>query len=108
MHWYGDLYVGAQAMKEKSRIIRKIKSHKFIKDVFVITEAFNGYDLFDIYPANVLMQRYFKNKEYQVIGIAKGYDEAIGLVQVIIEDLYCKRGIKNLRTYFEENGAGGI
>ena len=46
------------------------------------------------------MQKHFKDKDYFVIGIAKGYDEALGLVQTIVEELYCKRGITDLKEYF--------
>ncbi len=101
MYWYGDLYVGTTAAKNKSRIINKLKKHRFIKDVFVITRASNGCDLFDIYPANVLAQKYFRERDLFMIGIAVGYGEAIELVQSIIEDVYCRQGIANLKEYFD-------
>lgn len=108
MYWYGDLYIGTTAAKNKSRIINKLKKHRFLKNVFVITTAFNGCDLFDIYPANVLTQKYFREKEFMVIGIAEGYDEAVLLVQKIVEELYCRQGIKNLREYFNDKCAEGM
>ena len=101
MYWYGDLYVGTMAAKNKSRIINKLKKHRLIKDVFVITKASNGCDLFDIYPANVLTQKYFREKDLFVIGIAAGYDEAIELVRSIVEDVYLRQSIANLKEYFD-------
>jgi len=102
MYWYEDLYVGTTAVKNKSRIIGKLKKHRFIKDVFVITRASNGCDLFDIYPAAVLTQKYYKKKNLFVIGIASGYSEAIELVRHIVEDIYCRQGISDIKQYFDD------
>ena len=102
MYWYGDLYVGTTAAKNKSRIINKLKKHRFIKDVYVITRASNGCDLFDIYPAGVLVQKYYKKMDLFVIGIAVSYGEAVELVRQIVEDVYCNQGITDLKQYFDD------
>lgn len=100
MRWYEDLYIGEHALKKSRRIIEKIKKHRPQRNVFVITEAFNGADLFDIYPANVLLWPYFKKKDYLIIGIAAGYDDAIGVIERIVKEVYCEQGITNLKEHF--------
>lgn len=103
MHWYGNLYVGTNAAaKNKSRIISKLKKHRYIKGVYVITRASNGCDLFDIYPAGVLAQKYYREKDLFIIGIAVGHEEAVELVRQIIEDVYCRQKIENLKQYFDD------
>ena len=48
MKWYPYLYVGEGASKKKNKIIRKLKIGAGMIDVWVITEAANGEDQFDI------------------------------------------------------------
>lgn len=101
MRWYRDLYIGETARKKVDKIIDKVNKNKLQKNVFLLTKAVNGCDLFDIYPSHVLLQKHFKDKDYLIIGVAIGYDEAVGLVQMIVDELYCKKGITNLKDYFE-------
>lgn len=101
MRWYKDLYISETARKKASGIIEKVNKNKLQKNVFLLTRAANGYDLFDIYPAHMLLQKHFKDSDCLIIGIAVGYDEAVGLVQTIVEELYCKKGITDLKKYFE-------
>ena len=101
MRWYRDLYIGDNARKKAGKIIEKVNKNKLQKNVFLITKAANGCDLFDIYPAHVFLQKHFKTADYLIIGLALGYDEALLLVQTIVDELYCKQGITNLKEYFE-------
>mgnify|MGYP003291917912 CR=1 FL=1 len=61
MRWYRDLYIGDNARKKVDKIIEKVNKNKLQKNVFLITKAANGCDLFDIYPAHVFLQKHFKN-----------------------------------------------
>lgn len=101
MRWYGDLYIGETAQKKVHKIIDKVNKNKWQKNVFILTKAANDCDLFDIYPSYVLLQKYFADKDYLIIGVAIGYDEAVGLVEKIVDELYCKKGITNLKDYFK-------
>ena len=57
MKWYPYLYVGEGASKKKNKIIRKLKIGAGMIDVWVITEAANGEDQFDILSSAWLKQR---------------------------------------------------
>lgn len=100
MRWYTDLYIGENARKKADKIIEKVKKNKLQKNIYLLTGAVNGQDLFDIYPSHVLLKKYYRDKDYLVIGIAVGYNEAVGLVQKIVEELYLKKEITDLKEYF--------
>lgn len=92
MKWYNNLYIGENAEKRKRKIMRKIKFNKPQLGIYVITLPSNEKNSLDIYPSNILLQRYYKKKDITVVGIAEGRDEALLLVQRIIMDCYEKTG----------------
>ena len=47
---------------------------------------FNDYDVLDIYPSNVLTQKWYKDSDIVIVGIAEGREEAMDMVQLIIMD----------------------
>ena len=71
MKWYPYLYVGEGASKNKNKIIRKLKIGAGMIDVWVITEAANGEDQFDILSSAWLKQRAVRKKLPMIYGIAK-------------------------------------
>ena len=85
MKWYPSLYVGEGASKQKNKIIRKLKIGAGMIDVWVITEAANGEDQFDILSSAWLKQRAVRKKLPMIYGIAKGYEEAVDLVLFAFE-----------------------
>lgn len=103
MKWYSKLYLGEQARKKRYKIIHKIKHRKLVKDVFVLTLPHQSGNVMDIYPANVLLQRYYQKRETTVIGIAKGRDEAFRLLERIIMECFRATGDFKL-VDFIENG----
>ncbi len=93
MIWSDYLYVGAEAEKEKSHIVKNIKRYKYQSDVFVLCLADVPGNIMDIYPSHVLNQKYYKNKkDIFVLGIAKSYDEAMIVMEKIIMDCYEQTG----------------
>ncbi len=102
MKWYRPIMVGEQAKRRRYRIIGKIKRNLFQKDIYVVTLAFNQQDLLDIYPAWILLQPYFIRKDFMIVGIAKGYQEALQVITQLVMEVYQKTGDVKLREYLEE------
>ncbi len=96
MRWYRKLYLGEQAAEAKYKMFGKIRRGRFQMDTYLITVARGPDNLLEIYSANMLKQPYFKKKSVQdqiyVVGLAKGYDEALEVVRRIIDDVYRKTG----------------
>lgn len=99
MRWYHHLYMGEQARKNRYRIVGKIRWNKFQMNVYVITLAANQRDLLDIYPSYVLQQKHFRKQDYLIVGIAKGYEEAVEVATKILMEVYTKTGSFGIREY---------
>lgn len=101
MKWIDDLYVGEGAKKNKEKIIWKIKHNAGMINVYVIAFASNDKNLFDIINSAVLLQKGYPKKDLIIVGIAKGYDEAVEIVRIIIDETYKKTGGFDVRNYIK-------
>lgn len=99
MKWYRYLYVSESAKPKEKKIIRKLKTGTGMLDVWLITEASNGVDLFDIISSAWLKQPAVRKNLPEIIGIAKGYEEAVELVIQIAEETYAHTGEWDIRKY---------
>ena len=99
MRWYDDLYVGYNLLDKKSQVMWKIKRGKQQFNKYVITLPFNDYDVLDIYPSNVLTQKWYKDSDIVIVGIAEGREEAMDMVQLIIMDCLNSTGGCKVKDY---------
>lgn len=102
MKWYPLLYVGPKAEKKKKQIIWKLKCNAGLLDVYVITMASNGKDLFDILSAANLKQKAVRRNLPLIIGIASGYEEAVALVTGIVEETIRETGTVDVKQYLKD------
>ncbi len=103
MRWYKKLYVGDNAKNSKFKIMRKIKTRSLQVDTYLITLATNPENLLDIISTNLLLQPYYKKRYVRdkicVVGMAKGYDEALEVTRCIIDDVYNSTGGFDIKRY---------
>ncbi|MGN0383912.1 MAG: hypothetical protein ACI4DS_06550 [Eubacterium sp.] len=99
MKWYDNLYIGEKALNSSKDIINKIKSRKFQMDIYVLTTSSTDKNIMDIYPSYVLLQKYFFKTDIIILGIAKGREEAMGLMQNIIMEVYNATGNFDIKQY---------
>ncbi len=104
MEWADNLYVSEKAAKKKDRIIRKADRGIGMVQIYFITLASNGVDLFDIFHAAHLKQPAFYRQRLQVVGIAYGMGEAQELVLKMVDDIYQQTGAFDVRNYFTFSG----
>ena len=91
MKWYEDLYVGDSIADKANRIKWKINHHAGTVSIYVIAFASNR--------QNLLEKFYPGKKQMQIIGLAKGYAEALELVRSIIEEVYQNTGDVDVKSY---------
>ena len=70
--------------------------------VYIITLASNEKKLRDIIPSRELIQKGYPKKNLFVVGLAKGYDEAIEVAASIVDEVYRRTGTFAVRAYFDE------
>lgn len=102
MTWYDDLYVGESIVHKTNKIKWKIRHNAGQLDIYVITLASNENNLLDIIPAQELLQKGYPKRRLYVVGLAKGYDEAVEVAVSIVDEVYRRTGAFAIRSYLAE------
>ncbi len=102
MRWYEDLYVGYSLLDKKRQVVRKIKKGKPQGNKYVLTLPRNDYDTLEIYPSVVLLQKWYRDSDMIVVGIAEGMEEAMDMMQLIIMDCLYETGNVNVKKYITD------
>lgn len=103
MKWLKHLYTGESVSGKERKLKWKINHNAGTINIYVIAFASNKENLLDIIPATELMQKAYPKKNMHIIGLAKGYDEALELVRDIIEETYAATGDVDVWKYLKEN-----
>lgn len=98
MRFYKYLYVGEQ-IKHVNLIKQKLRVHAYT-NVWLITLC-AGTDQLEIFKASLLKQRYFRKHAPVVVGIASDYDEAVALVEQIVNESLKRTGACDLKEYLK-------
>lgn len=98
--WTSHLYVGEKMKKRKSKVIAAINNREATFEVYCIAFASHPDNLFDIMNANELLFPHYKKLQVHIVGLARGKEEAINLVQGMLMEVYKKTGEFNVRAYF--------
>jgi hypothetical protein len=98
--WSSRLYIGENMKKKKDRVVSSINNCEVTFGVYCIAFASHPSNLFDIMDANELLFPHYKKSEIRIVGIAKGKEEAVGLVQDMLMEIYNSTGGFDVRSYF--------
>lgn len=98
--WTSRLYVGNKLKKKKDKVIASINNSEVTLGVFCIAFATHPDNLFDIMNVNELLFPHYKKAQVCIVGLAKGKEEAVDLVQNMLMEVYNKTGSFDVRTYF--------
>ncbi|WP_434311357.1 hypothetical protein [Hominifimenecus sp. rT4P-3] len=97
--WMEQLYVGEGAQKNQKRIQEGIRQGKLLWNVYVLMLPTNPKNQLDILSSNYLVQPYYKNQALTVVGLAKGYEEALTVLMQIVDDARKETGSVDLKAY---------
>ena len=92
--------------KKKEKILRKLEAGKLQPSVHVITLAISEKNQLEIYPTLQFKQPAFPEQDLFVVGITKGYEEAVELVEQIVQEVYEQTGGCDIRSYILEKEQG--
>lgn len=95
MIWHEKLYIGESIPKKKLKIKHlkwKIKHNAFLPNIFIIVLCRYGTNLLEIIPVWELRQKHYPKQNLYVVGLAKGYHEALETAAEIVIDVYKKTG----------------
>ncbi len=102
MKFYRALYVGEQLNKTKDQVIEKLKKSEWQLDVYLIVLAKGEQNQLEIFNSVLLMQDKIDGDRLFVVGIAKGFQEALTIVEKITQEVYEKTSDTQIRTYILE------
>ena len=110
MIWYDKMYFGeslADKPQKVKRIKWKIKHHAGTLDIYLIVLCRYGTNLLEILPAAQLLQKAYPKQNLYVVGMAKGYKEALETAARIVVDVYKKTDGFEVRTFFGNAAKAG-
>lgn len=100
VEFISNLYIGESIDRRKlDKIKKKLVSKPLLSNIYLITLAQNPNDQLDIFSARLLAQSYYQIITTKVIGIADGYDDAVRLLERIVNECLDARGDCSLREY---------
>lgn len=99
MTWHENLYVGESIIHKTDKIKWKICHNAGQPSIYVIALASNEQNLLDIIPARELMQKGYPKQKLYIVGLAKGYEEAVEVAVSIVDEVYQATGSFAVRSY---------
>lgn len=99
MRYYRNLYLGEGVRKKKDRVIEKLETGKWQPELYIVTLPEGEKNQLEIYACTQLLQPYFPKREFFVVGIGKGFEEVLELVEEITKEVYNKTMGADIRAY---------
>lgn len=99
MRYYKYLYLSDTLQRKKEKTIRKIEAGKDIPDLYLLRLASNGKYQLEICSYRQLLHLPGPKQEPLVVGITRGYESAIDLVEEIVQEVYNKTRGADIRSY---------
>ena len=97
MRFLEEMYVG-KGIKNKEKVIRKLKHGAGMVDVYVISIS-NGSDQLDCTLCSYFKQKVIRDNVGLIVGLAKGYSEAKEMIVSMIEEALRETGSANVKEY---------
>ncbi|HOA79726.1 MAG TPA: hypothetical protein PKK61_01495 [Defluviitaleaceae bacterium] len=91
MKFIKNLYIGDK-IKNKDRIIRRLSKNHPYKNLYCICLDSSSNNLLVILNSSEIKKDINRNKDYKIIGIAMGKEEAFELTRRIIDSVYKEYG----------------
>lgn len=99
MKYYKYLYTDQSVSKKKDRIIKKLEEKKIIVGYKLIVVSKGNNTQLEIIDPLLFLQPDYPEFNQLVIGIAKGYDSALEIVETIFRQVYDETGGTDIRSY---------
>lgn len=100
--FYCDLYVSKDLEIKKDKVLQKLKANSAQPFVYVITLAQGTQNNLEFYSSLLLKQHIYEDTPLFVVGIAKGYDGALDLIEHIVKEIYERTEDADIRSYIME------
>ena len=99
MRYYRHLYLEEKLKKKKEKLIQRLESGRFQPGVHLVTLADGEGKHLEILNSALFLQPSFPKEDLFVVGITKGYEDALELVEKIVQEVYNKTNGTDIRSY---------
>lgn len=100
LKWQKKYYI-SEGVKSPVKIQSKINAGKPVPGIYLLTLSDNPGNIMEIVPAVTLIQKTAYDLCPVIIGMARGKDEALELVQRIVEEVYRETGSFGIKEYMK-------
>lgn len=100
LKWMKNYYIGND-VKNPTRTRARITAGKYVPNIYVVTLSDNPGNILEILPAAMLVQRGARAICPLIIGMARGKDGAIQMVQDIVGQVYTETGDFKIKEYLK-------
>lgn len=100
LKWQTNYYVG-EGIKNPADIKEKIDAGKMTFRIYLVTLSDNPGNLLEIIPAAMLLQKSYYAICPEIVGMAKGREEAMEMAADIVREIYETTGAFKVREYFK-------
>lgn len=99
--WYRKLYMTARARKKRYKIVWRVSHKAGLLNTYLIILPTYGNNQLEIINSTELLQKHYDNVTTCIVGIAIGKEEALELVEKIVDDVINRQGQPDVRGFFE-------
>ena len=99
MNYYYNLYLDEKTAVDKDIIKEKLNSNKWQLNIYLVVLSKSEKNHLEICHSALFLQNKMKKEDLFIVGIAKGYQEAIELVEKITQDVYDETKGTDLKSY---------
>ncbi|MBR5337656.1 MAG: hypothetical protein IK152_06705 [Lachnospiraceae bacterium] len=104
MKWAKKLIYGEEAGKKRIGYVTKLKMGKGVLGLSAIVISPDSPNQFDIIDTKLLMWKRYPKDDLIIVGIAKGQDEALDLMEHFSQKVYDETGTLDMKNYVLEHG----
>jgi hypothetical protein len=99
MRYYRYLYLGEDIKKKKEKIIQRIETGKINFGIHIVVLPEGRNNQLEIYSGSQFLQPDYPKPDFFVVGIVKGYEDALELVEEIVKVVYNETKGADIRSY---------
>lgn len=102
LDWYQNLYIGEGMKKKAQKAMTRIEKGKAAPGVYLLTLSAHPDNVLEIISAMYLMQEPLRRRCPKIVGIAWSYEEALELMQQILQDTYENTGTFRVEKWIQD------
>lgn len=100
LKWIDDYYIG-ETVRNVEDIRQKLEQGKLVQGIYLLTLSENPHNILEIIPAVTLFQKTAVRICPEIIGVARGIDEAMELVRSVVQTVYDETGDVQVEEYLK-------